>query len=194
MHSGIRVIPEEGPAHPGRGTPLKYHRQCGSTQIVLPLLDFWKPFQDRTRYINVFLKKRPTLSQTFMQTVASSRSSSLIPDREGMSIIKNCRWPLFQKQTINTRGWICQFTTIKEEEGIKTPFLFEFSSDVKKKGLTCVMCLYGALAGQPGVARAFALRAELCSSFLASRSPYCSSMRKIAFLWNVSALQGGAYL
>ena len=54
------------------------------------------------------------------------------------------------------------------------------------------------LAGQPGVARAFALRAELCSSFLASRSlnpeMNCSSMRKIAFLWNVLALQAGAYL
>ena len=46
-------------------------------------------------------------------------------------------------------------------------------------------------AGQPGVARAFALRAELCSSFLASRSlnpeMNCSSMRKIAFLWAVFA-------
>ena len=43
------------------------------------------------------------------------------------------------------------------------------------------------LAGQPGVARAFALRADkLCSSFLASCSlnpeMNCSRMRKIAFL------------
>ena len=41
------------------------------------------------------------------------------------------------------------------------------------------------LAGQPGVARAFALRAELCSSFLASRSlnpeMNCSSMRLLFF-------------
>ena len=54
------------------------------------------------------------------------------------------------------------------------------------------------LAGQPGVARAFALRTELCSSFLASRSlnpeMNCSSMRKIAFLWNMLALQAGDYL
>ena len=46
--------------------------------------------------------------------------------------------------------------------------------------------IVGELAGQPGVARAFALRAELCSSFLASRSlnpeMNCSSMRKIAFV------------
>ena len=49
------------------------------------------------------------------------------------------------------------------------------------------------LAGQPGVARAFALRAgELCSSFLASCSlnpeMNCSPMRTIAFLFNVLAL------
>ena len=61
-----------------------------------------------------------------------------------------------------------------------------------------VVVICGVLAGQPGAARAFALRAELCSSFLASRSlnpeMNCSSMRKIAFLWNVLALQAGAYL
>ena len=48
------------------------------------------------------------------------------------------------------------------------------------------------MAGQPGVARAFAVRAELCSSFLASRSlnPEMSGspLRRIAFLWNVLAL------
>ena len=57
----------------------------------------------------------------------------------------------------------------------------------------CFSLFIYILAGQPGVARAFALRAELYYlSFLASRSlnpeMNCSPKRKIAFLWNVLAL------
>ena len=54
--------------------------------------------------------------------------------------------------------------------------------------------IYSIRAGQPSVARALALSAELCWSFLASRSlnreneMNCSAMKKIAFLWNVLAL------
>ena len=69
----------------------------------------------------------------------------------------------------------------------------------QKSSDCCVYVQYSYLcnrrlpvAGQPGVARAFALRAELCSSFLASRSlnPEMSGspMKRFAFLWNVLAL------